>query len=111
VAAKRCHLFFLIKYDDIDNVSTLAGLLGILFQSDVIVGNERLSGNSSNTVGDSKAAYLYLLFNAPTGTVSNQHNDNYHQRKDNRAGGNHEPGLEAYFAGEPGHSIVSFDDC
>jgi hypothetical protein len=43
------------------------------------------------------------LFNASAKTVPNQHNDNYHQRQDNRAGGNHEPGFKAYFAGEPGH--------
>jgi hypothetical protein len=69
-----------------------------------------MGGNSSNTMGDSEAAYLNLLFNAPAGTVSNQHDDNHHERKDNRAGGNHEPSLQSYFSGEPGHSALSFDN-
>jgi hypothetical protein len=62
-------------------------------------------------VGDSEAAYLDLLFNAPAGTVSNQHDDNHHERKNNRTSGKHEPDFEAYFAGKPGHSALSVDVC
>jgi hypothetical protein len=60
-------------------------------------------------LGYSEAAYFDLLFNASAKTVSNEHNDNYHQRHDNRTAGNHESGFEAYFAKEPGHSALSVD--